>query len=181
LLTILNACQDQGAQMGDPVTRLIDQDFTNTDTQRGYFWRLWEQDLVDPLVDMSAARALLVEGPAESRAWGRGQLIRHFADDITDIDWGYIELRRSSGRWRPRLRIGMPRLESLNRNELEPIVAVARTVEQLEALLADHPSSAVSQRDPVMEINTQLIVAGESTGYQEHSNGRDARNRRHDR
>ncbi len=137
-LVLLTLCGREGAAMGDAQTRLASFDYTNTDPQRGWFWRLWDDDKVDPLVSRDDVDAAIHESPPESRAWGRGAIIRKFREDITAIDWDYIELRRngkSSHRWSSRMRIDFPELDSFCRAKFEPIIERARSVNHLEELL----------------------------------------------
>ncbi len=78
------------------------------------------------------------------------------AEAIAEVEWSYVELRRSEGRWNPRLKVDMPRLDGLNRNEFEAIITVARDVDELDRLLRKHLSQAAGRRDPVMEVALQL-------------------------
>ena len=71
--------------------------------------------MVDPLVQISDAEACLVEGPPESRDWGRGKIIQKFAADIADVEWRYVSLRRDGALWSPRFRIELPSLDSFNK------------------------------------------------------------------
>ena len=83
-------------------------------------------------------------------------MIQKFREWITDVDWSYVELRRSAGRWAPRLRIAMPRLDSLARARFEPVLAAAESVADLERLFQGRPDAATSDCDPVWEIPSQL-------------------------
>src|SRR5262249_17809885 len=94
LLWLTHLCQQDGLSLGDPAMRLADHDFTNTNPAEGAIWQSWEAGHVDPFITMDDARAALVEGPAESRDWGRGQVIRRWGESIADVDWGYVEVRR---------------------------------------------------------------------------------------
>lgn len=74
-----------------PGARLADHDFSNTDPLRGLLWRLIEEQQVDPLVTIDKAEKCLVQPPAESRAWGRGQLIKRFNGQMADVNWSRVE------------------------------------------------------------------------------------------
>ena len=136
-----------GKSFEDPAARLMDHDYSNTDPQRGAFWRLWEDGLIDPLVDMDDAIACLKGPPADTRAWARGKLIERYSDQTSDVNWSHVEIRRGGGRWGPRLRIEFPELDSLNRGRFEPILERATDVDHLEELLDDE------QRGPSDPLN----------------------------
>lgn len=136
LLCLLDLSRGDGAALGDAESRLLDHDFANTDPQRGVFWRLWERGLVDPLVQPHEVAACLLDGPERSRGWGRGRLIQKFREEITGVDWSYVELRRPGARSWSRMRVGMPALDTLNRIAFEPLIEAARDVGHLEELLA---------------------------------------------
>ncbi len=59
LLVLVQLCRAPGTRLGDADTRLADQDYGNTDPNRGWFWRLWQDGAIDPLVPFSGAEALL--------------------------------------------------------------------------------------------------------------------------
>ena len=98
LLWLIQLCNQHGTSLGDAAIRLADHDFGHTDPAHGTVWQLWEQGLVDPLVDRAAAEACLVAGPAESRDWGRGRIIDKFFEQRRRRG---LELRRSAGGRRP--------------------------------------------------------------------------------
>jgi Pup amidohydrolase len=155
LMVIDGMCQQPGARLGDPPSVLTVQDYSNTDPRRGLFWQLMDQGLVDPMINNNDVDRCLRDGPDDSRAWARGRLVQKFHQWITDIDWSYVEMLRSSSRWGSRLRIEMPRLDSLPRAEFEPIFAAARNVDELDVLLRQF-EAATSASDPVLEIGLQL-------------------------
>ncbi len=130
---------------GSAAARLADHDFANTDPDRGMLWRLWDEGLVDPLVSIDDARACLLEGPAETRAWARGQLIRKFSEKISSVNWDHVELYRRPDSWWPRLRIDMPHAESMNRQQFEPIIEQAENVAHLGSLLKRNPQGSAHQ------------------------------------
>lgn len=159
-LCLMDLCEEPGTVFGDASTRLADHDFAST-REDSMLWRLWEKDLVDPLVDMSRVEECLLDGPSESRAWGRGRLIQKFHDDITAVDWSYVELRRGTSTWGPRLRVEMPRLDSLNRASFANCIERARDVEDLKRLLDQGETELAVDADPVMDIRSQLSVEPE--------------------
>ncbi|MCO6456008.1 MAG: proteasome accessory factor PafA2 family protein [Pirellulaceae bacterium] len=158
LLWLMDLCDGGGATLGDPQTRLADHDFTHTDPRRGALWRLWEAGVVDPLVTLADAEACLKDGPAESRDWGRGKLLRRFASDVIDVDWGYVELRETSDPWAPRLRINLPHLDSLNREQCEPLLRDAHTPRQLIEHLRSRHAGDMRETDPVDNLTGRLAV-----------------------
>ena len=124
--------------LGSAESRLADHDFANTNPDKGMFWRLWEQGLIDPLVDMSDARSCMREAPTESRDWGRGRLIEQFAPHVFAVDWSRVDLHVSSSPFSERLRVDLPDLYSLNQSQFERIVGSIRDVEQLRDMLHHH-------------------------------------------
>lgn len=169
LLCLLDRCKEDGVHLGDAVTRLTDHDFSSTRPDRGLFWRLWDRGLVDPLVDGADVDACLHEGPAESRAWGRGQLIGQFHEFITDVNWSQVELRCEDSRWGRRLRVPLSRLDSLSKAEFQPILDQVTSVSELEERLEEDEGLASEESDPMLEIQNQLAAspsepAAESTG-----------------
>jgi hypothetical protein len=145
LLWLIQLCDQRGAALSDPAIRLADHDFGHTDPRRGTVWQLWEQGLVDPLVDRAAAERCLVSGPAESRDWGRGRIVDKFHESVADIDWSFVDLRSAEGRWSPRLRIDLPYLDSLNRAGFEPLIEAADDPLQLSQRLAGARSGGASR------------------------------------
>jgi proteasome accessory factor A len=163
LLWLMQLGNQEGLSLGDPAMRLADHDFTNTNPEQGAIWQLWEAGLVDPFVTLDDAKAALVEGPVESRDWGRGQLIRRWGESIADIDWGYVEVRRGGGAWGPRLRIDLPQLDSLNA-ENRPLLDRATDLTHLCELMSPETSTRV---DPIDNITRQLPMY-----YPQPGNGR---------
>ena len=119
----------------DAALRIADHDFANTNQQKGTIWRLWERQLIDPLVDMNDALDSIRNAPAESRDWGRGRIIEQFPNDIAAVDWSYVELCGNTGWFSPRLRVEFPRLDSWNRSTFEPIIHSVRNIEELRNAL----------------------------------------------
>ena len=113
---------------------------------------------------MDDARACVAEGPAETRAWARGQIIRRFAESISSVNWDHVELYRHSDRWWPRLRVDMPHLDSLKRERFEPIIRRARDVAHLEALLDEDSQGAAQETDPVLGGEHQLALPSDGPG-----------------
>ena len=158
LLWLVQLSEQNGAALGDPTTRLADHDFCSTDPERGAFWRLWDQGLIDPLVDLDQAKRCLAEGPADSRDWGRGQIIGRFLDHIAAVDWSYVDVRTTPGFWGARRRIEFPCLDSLNQAELQPILRRAAGVEHLLHLLDETGQPVGKPHDPVEDITGELAV-----------------------
>jgi len=139
-----------GGRFEDAALRLADHDFTNTNPNKGIFWRLWEQSFVDPLVAMDDALDCMRNAPRESRDWGRGRLIERFADAISAVDWSYIELYRHDHFFSPRLRVDFPQPDSLNQSQFDFVVRSARDVAELRDLLqARDDIGRVNERDPI--------------------------------
>jgi proteasome accessory factor A len=138
LLMILRTCRDGNAGLGDARARLTDQDYGNTDSRRGWFWRLWQEGAVDPLVSDGDAQAFMIDGPPETRAWARGRLVQRFCQAISDMDWSYVELRRSNSWWAS-LRIELPEITSLNCAAADRLFVAAKDVSELERLLYAQP------------------------------------------
>lgn len=157
LLTMLQVCRQEDVPLGAPVTTVIDQDFASTDPQRGLFWKSWEAGLIDPLVSLEDARACLLNGPAESRAWMRGQLIQRFASLITSVNWDALEFQRERCFWDARLKIELPQLDSLNRDQAARLLQESPTLAELEQTLSErHPN--VRFTDPLLDIADQLAT-----------------------
>ena len=129
----------------------------------GVLWRLWREGLVDPLVDEADVEACLDDGPQDNRGWARGQLIRRFRDEITDVDWSYVELRRSADRWGPRLRVTMPRPSSLSRARFESILQRAQDPCHLAALLREQSEELAEDSNPMRDIRSQLALGPENS------------------
>jgi proteasome accessory factor A len=148
-----------GVPLGAPSSRLADHDFASTDPERGTLWRLWERGLVDPLIQISDADACLIEPPVDSRAWARGTLLERFFHDVTDMAWERIELRQGTDRWSPRLEINLPRLDSLRKTALEPLLGQARDVADLKELLGRSYQGAAKQTTSV-DYMPRYLVSG---------------------
>ena len=158
-----NLCRDDEITFGDATTRLADHDFLNTDPEIGTFWHLLDNELIDPLVTLDEAEACIVQGPAESRAWGRGRIIQQFFDDVTDVNWGYVELQKDGTLWSPRLKIEMPLLDSLNRSAFEPLIEKADSVIQLERLLKSALDSADQDSDSMLDSTPEPALLPENS------------------
>ncbi len=158
LLWLMQLSAQEGVTLGDAETRLADHDFCHTDPERGAFWRLWNEGMVDPLITIEDAEACLVEGPPESRDWGRGRIIDKFFDQVADADWGFVDLKSGEGIWSPRLRVEMPQLDSLNKVQFQPIIEAAVDPEHLGDLLTEGNDAETRQTDPVDDITRELAV-----------------------
>ncbi len=155
LLCLLNHCEQEGGVLGDASTRLLDHDFANTDKERGMFWRLWEQREIDPLVDPDDVECGWSEPPREARDYARGRLIELFADQITDVNWSYIEVNRSANSWGPRIRIDLPRLDDLDHNEFDAMLDSCRSLDALiDRLKATQTAKTV---DPLEDLTQHLV------------------------
>ena len=93
LLYLLGSQSD----LSSAAARLADHDFANTDRQRGAFWRLWNEGLIDPLISIDDADACLQSAPVESRVAAR----RAGAEILRRYQRCELELRRtpSPRRW----------------------------------------------------------------------------------
>jgi hypothetical protein len=158
LLCLIQACNQHGTSLSDARIRLADHDFGHTDPEHGTVWQLWDEGLVDPLVDREEAAACLTQGPVESRDWGRGRIIDKFFESITDVDWSFVDLRADEDRWSPRLRIEMPYLDSLNKSRCEPLIEAATDPVQLSQWLVDRTGGVVRQADPLDDISRQVAT-----------------------
>ena len=162
LMYLMQLSREEGVLWGDATTRLADHDYCSTDPGRGVFWSLWEKGMVDPLVARSDVEAALDSGPCESRDWGRGQLIRRFHREITDLDWSYVELRLNDQRWGERLRIDLPNLDSLNRPAFSRVLEEATDVSHLEQLFKQEANPAARTTDPITDIRSQIAMDSSS-------------------
>lgn len=149
-----------GQPLESPTARLVDHDFANVDPRRGALWRLWKHDCVDPLVTLDDADACLATPPPDSRAWGRGELIRRFHDHISDVDWGSVELRTGPERWSQRLKVDMPELDELTQADLGPVLDQITTVSDLsDVMIADRRESRTRRTDPQSDIVGELATS----------------------
>lgn len=149
-----------GKPLESPSARLVDHDFTNTDPNRGALWRMWERGVVDPLVTLADADACLSTAPADSRAWGRGEMIRRFRAHVTDVDWGSVELKTKPDRWSQRLKIEMPRLDEFTRDDLGPVLDQVDSMHQLsESLVVEGRQPRARRTDPQTDIVSELATA----------------------
>lgn len=158
LLWLTQLCQERGVGFDDASIRLADHDFVHTDPEQGAWWQLWEAGLVDPLIGLDEARASLIRGPAESRDWGRGRLIDKFYDDVSAVDWSYVELRLGSDRWSARQRIDFPHLDSLNQSQFASLIEAACDPIHLCQLLDAQTLGTTRRTDPLDSIPGQLSV-----------------------
>lgn len=132
LLVLSDMAQRDGLQFDDLRIRVADHDYASSDPERGHFWRLWAHGRVDPLVTLDQVDATLVDGPADSRAWGRGQLVKHFCDDIVGIDWSYVDFAGAEG-----VRIDMPHTGSHSRADFGRAVQQAIDAGRVDRLLSN--------------------------------------------
>ncbi len=158
LLWLTQLCQQRGVGFGDPSIRLADHDFGHTDPEQGAWWQLWEAGMVDPLIGLDEARSSLAQGPWESRDWGRGKLIHKFYDEVSAVDWSYVQLTTGSDRWSPRQRIDFPHLDSMNRPEFANLIEAARDPHHLAQLLDARSLGTTYRTDPVDDIPGQLAA-----------------------
>jgi hypothetical protein len=156
-MVLLALCREPGVRLGAPETRLADHDFACS-AQNSAFWRLWADGRIDPLVALADAQACLRDGPASNRGWARGRLIQQFHDAISDVDWGFVELRHGADRWARRLRVELPRTDSLNRAELAPLLAQVASVADLAAVLGDQAIPLARERYPIDDVRALLAI-----------------------
>ena len=142
LLVLVGRCERDGLDLDDDPIRLADHDYASTDPTGGDFWRLWEEGRVDPLVTREDVDACLLDAPEDGRGWARGRLIQRFHDQITDMDWGYVELRRDESRWAQRMHVEMSGPGLMTRERFEPALQRAPDLEALRQILdIDHDES----------------------------------------
>ena len=158
LFYLLNVCAEQGAELGDAVTRMADHDFANTDPSRGIIWRLRDEGLVDPIVTPGDVERACRNPPGNSRETVRSRLIERFSHAITDVDWSYVELRETDDRWSRRLRVDLPHLDGAACSEIREVVESAENVDQLSDRLKR--LSAARSRDPVDDLSQDLDLPG---------------------
>jgi hypothetical protein len=158
LLWLTQLCQQSGVGWDDASIRLADHDFGHSDPEQGAWWQLWQAGLVDPLFEIDEAQACLCQGPAESRDWGRGQVIQKFYDSVSAVDWSYVELTSGSDRWSPRQRIQFPRLDSLNQAQFASLIEAARNPEQLSQMLDMQTLGTTRRTDPLDDLTGQLAT-----------------------
>jgi hypothetical protein len=91
--------------------------------------------------------AALAAPPANTRDAVRGRILARFADDVSDVDWSYVELRESGDRWGPRVRIDLPHLDHASCADVGRVVEQAQSVEELARALKR--LSAARSRDPL--------------------------------
>jgi hypothetical protein len=157
LLVLLDLCQRDGMKLGDMPIRVADHDYASTDPSRGHFWRLWEGGRVNPLVSHEDVEACLLDGPEDGRGWARGRLIRDYGDQITDVDWGHVELRGAASAWGSRIRIRMPRPGSLSRDVFEPVLSAASDAEDIRRRLPVDPV-ALPREDGEEDLQDEIIA-----------------------
>ena len=155
-LTLLDLIETEGLDLADPAVRLADHDFCNTDPARGSFWTLWENGVVDPFVTPADVEACLRDGPSDGRGFARGRLVQRFGHALTDVDWGHVELRKSSDRWDPRLKLRLPRPDSLRRAIFEAPLAGFRDVRDLERWLEAMAEDEADETDPLRDVQAEL-------------------------
>ena len=158
LLCLLNTCHEEGAEFGDAATRLMDHDFSNTDPERGLIWQLWDEGLVDPLIERDAVEACWTRAPENSRDALRGRMIEKFHDSIHDIDWSYVEFRETEDRWGPRFRVDLPDLERSAGEEIERIIDSSADVRELSERLTR--LERAESRNPVDDVRDDLAIPG---------------------
>gem|GEM_PF-4050523 len=99
------------------------------------------RELATQLLAMGEDQECLRNPPPESRAWGRGRLIKRFAPHIGAIDWSHIDLCRDRPNFfRGNTRINLPQLDSFNQRQFQPILDAASNVEGLLGLLENESS-----------------------------------------
>ena len=114
-----------------------------------------------PSIRKEDAWACVAAPPEETRAWGRGQIIRKLGSHISSVNWDHIELYQHPDRWWPRLRVKMPQLDSLNRQSFEPIIECVEDVAQLGTLLEQNTQGAANETDPLMDVAHEVALPDE--------------------
>ena len=140
---------EDGLALDAPELRLADHDFSSTNPETSPFWKLLEAGDIRPDFDQRELLACFADGPSESRAWGRGRLVRRFAPRIRAMDWSWLEFRSEDDPWGERLRLDSPGLDSLCEASFGERLARASCVEELEAL---QPPGLSSRSDPLIEL-----------------------------
>ena len=125
----------RGESFDAPGSRLADHDFSNTDRDRGFLWQLIDDQQVDPLVSIESAEACITHPPTDSRAWGRGELISRFRNQITSVNWDRVELLEDNCYWSPRVIVDLADLAGMTAESFGPLLRQADTVADLRRLL----------------------------------------------
>jgi proteasome accessory factor A len=73
-----------------PWLKTLDLQYHNIDRQRGLFYHLQEQGLVDRIVDEGEIARFVAEPPGDTRAYFRGKCIARFAPAMRFVNWEVV-------------------------------------------------------------------------------------------
>jgi len=77
----------KGAGWDHPYLKTLDLQYHNIDRERGLFYHLQGQGLVERIVDDAEVARLVAEPPADTRAYFRGRCIGKYAAEMRFVNW----------------------------------------------------------------------------------------------
>lgn len=87
-LRILEAYRDRdGLDWNHPKLRLLDLQYHDVDPKRSLYQRLVERGAIRRLFDDVDVAAAVVEPPADTRAFFRGNCVRRYPEDLVAANW----------------------------------------------------------------------------------------------
>ncbi len=116
--------QERNLPWDAPEIKHLDQIYSSLDPDTGLFWAYEKAGLVDRIVTAEHIAQFTTDPPEDTRAWGRGMLLRRAEPhQISRVDWDQIDFQSlSTGNyWSQRLRFDLNDPTRFTRSDLEGI------------------------------------------------------------
>jgi len=85
--------ESEDLEWSDPWLKSLDLEYHNLDPERGLYRGLEQEGQVLALFKESEIDSAMETPPVGTRAWIRGQMVRHFKNEIQSIHWTGIKLK----------------------------------------------------------------------------------------
>jgi hypothetical protein len=134
--------EHRGLGWGSPEIKHLDHLYGSLDAEHGLYWAYEELGAVERLVGDAEIERFVHEPPDDTRAWTRAMLLRRTEeDDIDEVDWDLLRVRRTCGRWPVLRTLHLDDPLGFTRDQVEPILRAAPGLDHvLDALCAPGPT-----------------------------------------
>jgi Pup amidohydrolase len=125
----------------------LDHLYSSLDPAEGFFWACEREGIVERLFEGERVEWFCANPPDDTRAWTRGRLLGHAdARAIIDVDWDRVVVRGDDGgRWRASRTLHLSDPLRWSKQEAEPLIEGAATLEEILDRIEETDPLAVSR------------------------------------
>jgi proteasome accessory factor A len=130
----------RGLSWESPEIKVLDLRYASLDPAEGLFLQLARAGQVEGMPSEEEIARFVEEPPDDTRAYLRAHALRHFGEDVSDMDWDRIRFRTTSDRyWSPGVWLGMPDPTLWGRDQAEDVLGRCETAKELAEAVGGLP------------------------------------------